>query len=59
MDEENKREKSNLELQAEDEVKIACARDNPNRKEGEFDDIPGYAEIVKEEYLEGKSETKE
>lgn len=37
MDEENKREKSNLELWAEDEVKIACARENPNRKEGEFD----------------------
>ena len=41
MDEENKREKSNLELWAEDEVKIACARENPNRKEGEFD--YGYA----------------
>lgn len=27
--------KSNLELWAEDEVKIACARENPNRKEGE------------------------
>lgn len=37
MDEENKREKSNLELWAEDEVKIACARENPNRKEEEFD----------------------
>lgn len=37
MDEENKREKSNLELWAEDEVKIACARENPNHKEGEFD----------------------
>lgn len=33
MDEENKREKSSLELWAEDEVKIACVRKNPNRKE--------------------------
>lgn len=37
MREEIKREKSRMELWAENEVKIACYHENPNRKEGEFD----------------------
>ena len=37
MSEEIKREKSAMELWAENEVAIACQRENPNRKEGEFD----------------------
>ena len=37
MSKEIKREKSTMELWAENEVKIACHRENPGRKEGEFD----------------------
>ena len=37
MSEEIKREKSAMELWAENEVAIACHHENPNRKEGEFD----------------------
>lgn len=37
MSEEVKREKSTMELWAENEVKAACQHENPNRKKGEFD----------------------
>lgn len=37
MSENNKREKSSMEIWAENEVKIAGARENSNRKDGEFD----------------------
>ena len=37
MSEKIKREKSRMELWAENEVKVACHRENPDRKEGEFD----------------------
>ena len=32
-----KKEKSNMEIWAENEIKIACERENPNRNKGEFD----------------------
>ena len=37
MSKEVKREKSNMELWAENEVAIACHLENPNRKDGEWD----------------------
>ena len=32
-----KKEKSNMEIWAENEIKIACERENPNRNKGEWD----------------------
>ena len=44
------KEKSTMEIWAENEIKIACERENPNRNKGEWDYGCDIQEIDKDEY---------